>query len=221
MATDEERLRDHVIAQAITNIPRGFMVEFQERVRRAYSEEYAEVAHKPTTLKQQRIFKLNQDRCFRIDWELYEAATAHGLAATANPLPSNKWHHTYVTSGAFGLTQSYVQNLGDLPQPARFRDNLAEAARCPRLPLDDPEEIYASKKFYALFAHNPFGRTFTEEHQRLGSLMFCAPNRDMKGWAAEISVPELIALYPAERKATRTDRAPMWKRRQDRETGTS
>lgn len=213
MATEEAELRTYVIEKATRSIPRGFVVEVHDRIRRAYDEEYAEVAHKPTTLTQQRIFKLNQDRCFRIDWELYEAAKAHGLSATEKPLPSNKWHHTYVTVGDFGLTQSYVQHVGDLPHPARYRDNLAEAARCPRLPLDDPKEIYEVKEFYALFAHNPVGRTFTEEHQRLGSLTFCVPSRDMKSWVTEISIPELISHYPTVKKPKKADRAPTWKRR--------
>lgn len=219
MPTDEQRLRDHVIAQAGENIPLAFLEELLERIRRAYNEEFAEVQHKLTTLPEQRIFKLNQDRCFRIDWELHQAAKAHGLAATAKPLPFNKWHHTYVSSGTFGLTQSYVQQMGELPQPARFRDNLAEAAKCPRLPIDDPEEIYKTKSFYALFAHNPIGRSFSEEDQRLGSLMFCVPDRSMRSWAVEISVPELIASYPSEKKKISPTIAPTWKQLPKRDTG--
>jgi hypothetical protein len=218
MATDYELVRQHIIDRAVDQVPRAFIEEFHERARRAYSEEFAEVSHNPTTLQHQRVFKLNQDRCFRLDWELYECAKGHGLIATANFLPENQWFHAYVVSGAFGITQSYVHALGDLPHPAKFRDRLAEAARCPRLPFDDPEEIFAVKEFYALFAHNPVGRTFTEEHQRLGSLMFCVPSRDMRSWVAEISFPELISFYPAKKATRKVGRAPTWKRRD--ETGT-
>ncbi len=119
---------------------------------------------------------------------------------------------------SFGITQSYVQALGDLPHPAKFRERLAEAAKCPRLPFDDPEEIFAVKEFYALFAHNPVGRTFTEDHQRLGSLTFCVPSKDMRGWVTEISIPELISFYPARKAARKSGRGPTWKRRTD--TGT-
>lgn len=215
MATDESALREHVIAQAVRSIPEAFLREVNDRFPRAYAEEFAELAHKPARLPEQRIFNLIQDRCFRIDWELSEAARAHGLPYTVKPLPANSWRHTYVTSGGFGLTQSYVQRTGDLPQPARFRDRLAEAARCPRLPIDDPAEIYAIREFYALLAHNPVGRGFTEEEQRLGSLMFCLPDSGMKGWAVEISVPELLSHYPAVARP-RIERGPSWKRGVDR-----
>lgn len=211
MPADYERVRTYILDQAVKNVPRSFVEEYADRSRRAYIETYAEIAASPTTLEHQRIFKLNQDRCFRMDWELYTCARTHGLIATANLLPENQWYHAYAVSGSFGLTQSYVPTVGDLPQAAKFRERLAEASRCPRLPFDDPEEIFAVKEFYALFAHNPVGRTFTEEHQRLGSLMFCVPSRDMRSWAADISVPELLSLYPAKKAATKTGRAPTWK----------
>lgn len=219
MASDEARFREYLIARAVHSIPRPFVVEVHDRFVRAYPEEFAEAAHRAARIDEQRIFNLAQDRCFRMDWELFEAAKAHGLVATAKGLVANKWHHTYVVAGAFGLTQSYVQRPGDLPPPARFRDALAEAAKCPRLPLDDPEEIYRAQDFYALFVHNPIGRSFSEEHQKLGSLMLSVPNRDMRGWALEISVPELISYYPVEKKDSGAGRGPAWKPRQDRETG--
>jgi hypothetical protein len=218
MATDEEEVRKFIIDQIVKHVPRDFVEEYHDRAKRAYSEAFAEVNHSPTTLTHQRIFKLNQDRCFRLDWELYECAQAHGLVATANLLPENQWHHAYVVSGGFGITQSYVQALGDLPHPAKFRERLAEAARCPRLPFDDPKEIFVLKDFYALFAHNPVGKTFTEEHQRLGALTFCIPSRDMRGWVAELSVPELISFYPAKKGTRKVGRGPTWKRHT--ETGT-
>ncbi|PSM17117.1 hypothetical protein [Nitratireductor sp. StC3] len=216
MATDEEQMRQHILAQATRSFPKAFLMEALDRIRRAYLEEFSAVAHNVTTLAEQRIFKLNQDRCFRIDWELHEAAAAHGLNVTAKELPYNKWHHTYVTAGAFGLTQSYVPRAGDLPQPAKFRDALAEAANCPRLPLDDSAEIYSAKEFYALFAHTPVGRRFSEDEQKLGTLMFCVPDRTMKSWALSVGVPEIIALYPADEKAKKEDRTvPTWRRDKD------
>ncbi len=211
MVTDEQQLHEHIIEQTIAHIPRGFLYEAMERIRRAYDEEYFEVQHSKTTLEEQRIFKLTQSRCFRVDWDFVQAATAHGLAATAKALPQNKWHHAYVTSGVFGMTQSYVQRIGDLPHPARFREALAASARCPRLPIDDDADIYDLKKFYALLAHNPVGRKFRQRDQRLGSLMFCVPSYDMRAWAVSISVPELLSLYPEEKKVAKPTREPAWK----------
>lgn len=213
MATDEALLREHILNQATASIPKGFLVEVQDRIRRAYSEEFATVKHNPTTLSEQQLFKLKQDRCFRIDWEIHQAAIAHGLNVTAKELPNNSWHHTYVTSGAFGLTQSYVPRIGDLPQPAKFREALAEAANCPRLPIDDSAEIYELKEFYALFAHTPVGQRFGEAEQKLGTLMFCVPDRAMKDWVLSKSVPELIALYPADENIKKKGRmVPTWRR---------
>jgi hypothetical protein len=153
-----------------------------------------------------------------MDWELYESANRHGLIATANLLPENQWYHAYVVSGSFGITQSYVQAVGELPHPAKFRERLAEAAACPRLPFDEVKEIFEVKEFYALFAHNPVGRMFSEEHQRLGALSLCIPSKDMRSWVAELSVPELLAYYPAKVAVKKVGRGPTWKRDQD--TGT-
>src|SRR3546814_7176388 len=105
------------------------------------------------------------------------------------------WSSDVCSSDLF--TQSYVQRMGELPQSAKFREELAEAARCPRLPLDDPAEIYRLREFYGLFASNPVGRRFVESDQQLGALCFCVPYNDMRGWAAEIPVPE-IGRAPSE-----------------------
>ena len=212
MNTDEILLREHILKQAVASIPKGFLLEVQGRFRRAYLEEYSEVQHSMTTLAEQRLFKLCHNRCFRMDWELSEAARAHGLNVTTKELPLNKWHHTYVTCGAFGLTQSYIPRVGDLPHPARFRESLAAAANCPRLPLDEPEEIYSVKDFYGLLAHTPVGRCFSEAEQKLGTLMLCVPDRTMKSWALSCSVPDLVAMYPEVRESKETGRTlPTWK----------
>lgn len=212
MATDAERLRKYLVEQAVINIPRGFLGELQRRTPAAYQDQFQQVDHDPTTVQEQRLARLIQDRFFRMEWELSQAAKAQGMPATSKPLPENSWQHTYVSAGAFGLTQSYVTAMGVLPQAAKFRDDLAKAARVPRLPIDDPKEIYELKEFYGLFAHNPIGRMFTERDQKLGSLQLCIPYHDMKGWALEISVIELLAHYPAEAKKVEPKRAPTWKR---------
>ena len=78
--------------------------------------------------------------------------------------------------------------------------------------------MYQQKKFYALFAHNPVGRHFTEADQKLGSLQLCIPYKDMNGWALAMSVPEILSHYPVTIKEAEPTRAPTWKRRPDRGT---
>jgi len=211
MATDEEYLRKHLIGQVVDNVPRGCLEEFERRAQKAYVERFAEVRHDPATLDEHRLHKLIQDRMFRMDWELAETAKAQGLRYTAKPLPENTWAYTYVIAGSFGLTQAYVQTIGALPIPAKYRDDLAKASGIPRLPLDDPREIYQPKKFYALLAHNPVGRHFAEEDQKLGTLQLCIPCRDMNSWAFAMSVPELLSYYPNRITTQEKERGPAWK----------
>jgi hypothetical protein len=213
MATDEARLREHLLESITQNVPRGFLDDFQRRTVNAYREKFHDVMHDPTALSEQRLAKLIQDRMFRMDWELAQAAKACGMPVTSKPLPENAWSYTYVVAGSFGLTQSYVPAIGALPKPAKFRDDLATAAGVPRLPLDDPKEIYQIKDFYALFAHNPLGKFFTEDEQQLGTLQFCIPCKDMNDWTFAMSFAELLSYYPAMAKKPRATRAPTWKQR--------
>lgn len=140
------------------------------------------------------------------------AAKAAGLPYTAKELAENDWHYTYVVAGKFGFTQSYVTAMGALPQPAKFRSDLASAASVPRLALDAPPEVFLPRRLYGLFAHNPIGRSFTEDHQKLGSLQLCIPFKKMDGWALEIGVLELLSRYPAATKAGVAERGPNWKK---------
>ncbi len=210
MATDEELMRAHVVAQVVSQIPKGFLTEFYQRSERAYSDEFSEMSHKAARVDEQKRLNLIDERHYRIDFELLEAAKSYGLSATAHPLPENTWRYGYVSCGTFGLTQSYVRRIGDLPKPAKFRDRLASASRMPRMPLTEAEDIYEVKDFYAIFTHNPVGDKFSEEQQRLGSLMFSVPCEDMRKWAVNISVPELITEYPTVKKDSKV-RGPTWK----------
>ena len=171
--------------------------------------------HEPTTLQEQRLPKLIADRVFRMDWELAQAAETFGLPATSKPLPENSWYYTYVIAGDIGLTQSYVPAIGALPKPSFetiWRWPLVFRA-C------NPAEIYQVKHFYALLAHNPVGKRFTEEDQKLGSLQLRIPCKDMNSWAFAMSVAELLSYYPAAAKKPEPTRAPTWKREPDRERG--
>jgi hypothetical protein len=219
MATDEELQTQYLLSQIVANIPRDFLEDLLGRFGLAYTDRFHLSKHEPTTLEEHRLPKLQQDRVFRLDWELMQSARAHGLIATSRPVAENNWSFTYVIAGDIGLTQSYVPAIGDLPKAAKFRDELAKAGNIPRLPLDDPAEIYQRKKFYALLAHNPVGRHFTEDDQKLGSLQLCVPYKDMNGWAVAKSVPEILSYYPVTTKEAEPTRAPTWKRKSDRETG--
>src|SRR3546814_14755904 len=101
MTTDDDLLREHIIAQAIKYIPKAFLVDFHGRVRRAYPDVFAGVAADPTCLPEPRIFKLMHDRCFRLDWALIDAATASGLHAPSRLLSSKKIRHGFVSAVPF------------------------------------------------------------------------------------------------------------------------
>lgn len=216
-----DRLKQHIRNGAVNSFPKQFLVDLQNRTERAYQDTFAEVAHSKTTLPEQRIHKLRQERCFRMDYELAQAAKKFDIPYTAKQLAENDWQFTYITSGNFGATQSYVPQMGCLPSPAKFRDTLARAATIPRLPIDDDEEIFRERTFYGLFAHNPIGSIFDEEKQKLGSIQLCVPFEDMKKYALEVSVAELLADYPAESKPGVAFPSPTWKRDTKRkDTGT-
>ncbi|GAB5540006.1 MAG: hypothetical protein Salg2KO_21090 [Salibacteraceae bacterium] len=206
-----EQLKQHITSRAVDTFSKEFLTEIQDRIGRAYVGTYDHVAHDKTVLKEQKIHKLRQDRCFRMDFELSEIATKFGLQNTAKKLPENDWAFAYVVNGDFGFTQSYVQKIGDLPNPAKYREQFAESARVPRLSLENDSEFYKPRNFYGLFAHNPIGAKFDEDSQKLGSLQFCVPFMDMKGWALEISVPELISLFPSVSKTPLAKSGPTWK----------
>ena len=212
----KDELKAHIVANAIRSFPKGFLENLQKRAETAYVDTFEQIRHDPTVLPEQRIHKLKYDRCFRMDNELAQAAKAFGLPFTAKPLAENNWHYVYATVGEFGITQSYVQKIGDLPAPAKFRERLADAANIPRFPLDDDPEIFKPRQFYGLFTHNPVGQVFSYDMQKLGSLRLCVPYKGMKGWALEIPVVELTSLYPADMKVAVATPAPTWKKDEKR-----
>jgi len=65
--------------------------------------------------------------------------------------------------------------------------------------------------------HSPMGRRFVSEEQKLGDIGFYVPYEDCSGWAAHLSITEILQLYkPAEE---RSDRA-VPTRKGDVKTGT-
>lgn len=209
---DIDHLKNHIRLAAIDSLPKVFIEELIKRAEMTYAQCYADLKDDPLTLPEQRSAKLKDDRFYRMERELSEAAKKHGLAITARALPENTHHFVYVVSGVFGLTQSYVQAMGEMPNPAKFRESLSSAAAIPRLPIDDLAEIYSPRKFYGLFAHNPIGKRFDDELQKLGTIQLCVPFPEMSGWADEISLNELLSLYPADATIKKVaERAPTWK----------
>jgi hypothetical protein len=209
-AIDERKA--HIKAKAVDAIPKSFLLDMMRRAELAYPSTFADVLHDNTTLPEHKLAKLRQIRCFRMEYEMAQAAKASGLSFTAKSLPENDWNYTYVVTGSFGLTQAYVQQMGLLPNPAKYRENLANAARIPRLALDDDAAIYESRNFYGLIAHNPIGQIFEESKQKLGSMQLCVPFEGMKGWALEIPLPELLSLYPIVTKEPIATPEPTWKK---------
>ena len=119
------------------------------------------------------------------------------------------------------MTQSYVQAIGELPQPARFRERLANSMKLPRLDLgDEPSDAFEMRDLYGLVAHNPIGRRFNKDEQRLGMIQFCLPAEDYDAWAVEFTFSEIVSAYPSGTKRVEPRRSPTWKRRDDKNTET-
>lgn len=214
--TAEEEQRLAVIAGLVASVPKEFLAVMHQRGMVCYADAFQEVRHSPVVLEEQRLNRLRQDRHFRMEWELSEAAKSAGLAWTAKALAENDHTFVYVTAGSVGLTQSYVPHMGAKPQPAKFRDELAQAGRIPRLPLDgEAATLFQPKDFYALVVHTPVGSRFTEDQQKLGSMQICVPSMD-SSWALEIGVLELMAHYPVEERRPAA-RGPVWKVAEKRE----
>lgn len=212
MLADYPELREAVVDAAVRNIPRGFLEEVQRRAEQAYQDTFQQVNLDPSVLGEQKIHKLRQDRAFRMEFDLAQAAMSHKLPHTAKPVAQNDWSFCLVSAGEFALTQSYVSHVGALPQSAKFREDLAAAAVFPRLPLDAPAEVFELKNHYGLLAHNPVGAAFTEDKQKLGTIQLCIPHPDMKAWAAQVSLTELLSFYPAP-AVRRSAAEPTWRKK--------
>ncbi len=218
--TAEEEQKQLVINGLVGSVHKTFLETLRRRFEVAYADTFLEVRHSKLVVDEQRLTKLRQDRHFRMEWELGEAAKAVGIPCTARQLPENDYSFVYASAGAVGMTQSYVPYIGAKPQPAKFRDELAKAGRIPRLDLgDEPAETFRLKDFYALIAHNPIGPQFTEDQQKLGSIQLCVPDGESKSWALEIGLLELLGHYPVETKRRVSHRAPKWKTGADKKKG--
>jgi hypothetical protein len=218
----EDHYRNFALATVVADTPLAFWQRLAERVPFAYGESFSSVKSDRGLLDEQRQQKLYQERYFKMEFEFVEAALRTGVPASAKLIGTNSCHYAYVAQGRVGLTQSYVAVSGEMPKPASFRQQLAEMVafkRVLRLPLSDESvELVTPKSVFGILVHSPAGRKFTEDEQKLGALGLFVPYDDCcSGWAAQLSVSEIIAAYaPAEK---REDRA-MPTRRRVGKTGT-
>ena len=216
-----ERLRDSAITMLVRDTPEEYWSELRSRSIIIYADAFAEVANDAGLMLEQKIDFLLQRRHFRMEKLLVDLAMRHGLSHSMSLIVQNSRRHAYVFNGDVGMTQSYVQAIGSLPQPAKFRERLANNMELPRLDLgDEPEGAFIMRKLYGLVAHNPIGRRFNEEEQKLGMIQFCLPSVDCKAWAIEFSVMEITSAYPSAPKKAAPTRSLSWKGRgADKDSG--
>ncbi len=216
-----QRLRESSLAMIRTNTPQQYWEDLRARTRVVYVDSYAAVEADRNILAGQKIDYLLQSRHFKMEKLIVDLADHHGLSHTLNLIVQNNRRHAYVFDGDVAMTQSYVQTIGAMPQPAKFREQLANSMRLPRLDLgDEPDGAFVLPKLYGLIAHNPIGRHFREEDQKLGMIQFCLPTEDCKRWAIEFAIEEIVTSYNTETKRETPKRALRWKN-QDGKKGSS
>jgi hypothetical protein len=209
-----ERLRAAITSTIVRDIPKQFWVDLRAMTRQAYIDVFSQISNDPNMLHEQRIDRLRQDRHFRMEYLLSSLADRHGISKSHTVLAENSQYYVYAAKGDIGLTQSYVPAMGELPKPARYLERLASANDIPRLDLgDEPPEVLVGKKYYGLIAHNPIGRRFDTEEQKLGMIQLCIPSRDSKVWAVELAIEDLTSVYPTEKPDTASRPGPTWKDR--------
>ena len=210
------RLRDTAITMIVSNLPSQFWVDLRSMAIIAYAEAFAAVEADKNVLPDQKIDDLLQRRHFKMEKLIVDLAIKHGLSHTMSLIVQNNRRHAYVFNGDVAMTQSYVQAIGSMPQPAKFRERLANSMGLPRLDLgDEPEGAFVMPELYGLIAHNPIGRRFSMEEQKLGMIQFCIPSGDCKAWAVEFTVTEILDAYPAAPKKDVAKRSLQWKNQQN------
>jgi hypothetical protein len=216
-----QQLRTSALDVIVRDTPANFWTDLRARSQIIYADTFEEVKADTKVHPDQKIDDLLQRRHFRMEKLLVDLADEHGLSSSMNAIVQNNRCHAYVFKGGVSMTQSYVQEIGALPQPARFRERLANTVGLPRLDLgDEPPDAFQMRSLYGLVAHNPIGRRFKPEEQRLGSIQFCLPSADCKAWAVELTVAEILEAFPAAPRKVEPRRSPSWKVKDDEGTGT-
>jgi hypothetical protein len=217
-----ERLRATAKPMIVRDIPMAFWSDLRPLAVIAYADTFAEVDADRNVLPDQKIDDLLQRRHFRMEKLIVDLAVRHGLSHSMSLIVQNNRRHAYVFNGDVAMTQSYVQAIGMMPQPAKFRERLASSMELPRLDLgDEPDGAFLMRTLYGLIAHNPIGRRFRADEQKLGMVQFCLPAADCRAWAVEFTVAEILDAYPAAPKKDVPKRSMPWKKPMDDEaTGT-
>jgi hypothetical protein len=216
-----EEIRSLAKAKIARDIPAEFWSDLRSLAIITYADTFAAVDTDQNILPDQKIDDLLQRRHFRMEKLLVDLAARHKLSHSRNLIVQNNRRHAYVFKGDVAMTQSYVQAIGSMPQPAKFRDDLASAMGLPRLDLgDEPEGAFVIRSLYGLIAHNPVGRRFDRESQKLGMIQYCLPSKDCKVWATELTITEILSGYPAVPKKAMPRRAMPWKKLGEEGTGT-
>lgn len=216
-----EEIKSSAKVKLVKDIPAQFWVDLRSLAIITYADTFAAVHADSGILIQQKLDELLQRRHFRMEKLLVDLAVRHKLSHSMNLIVQNNRQHAYVFKGDVAMTQSYVQAIGLMPQPAKFRESLANAMGLPRLDLgDEPEGAFIVRNLYGLIAHNPVGRRFDAESQKLGMIQFCLPSADCKAWAIELTITEILNAYPAAPKKDVPKRSMPWKKNGDEGTGT-
>lgn len=191
------------------DFPDDFWRLLQSGVRSVYADTFKSVEADKNLLDGQRQGKLLQERYFRMEYLINQVAGKAGVMCSPEAVEANGSLFAYVASERVGLTQSYVHKIGCKPSRARFREQLA-SQQTERLPFSDTTTlIFEQKQSYGVIAHNPVGKYFGEKDQALGFLQVCIPDNRFKRWVAQITVPEILAVYSkSERTAITAAEAP-------------
>jgi hypothetical protein len=214
-----QQLRDAAISKIVRDVPAEFWTDLRALAILIYADVYASVAADTGILADQKMDDLLQRRHFRMEKLLIDLAVKYGLSHSMSLIVQNNRRHAYVFKGDVAMTQSYVQTIGSLPQPAKFRERLANSMDLPRLDLgDEPKGAFIMPNLYGLVTHNPIGRRFNAEEQKLGMIQFCLPASDCKAWAVEFAIAEILDAYPAVPKKDTPKRSLPWKK-SDRDKG--
>ena len=161
------RLRASATAMIVRDFPRQFWVDLRALSVVVYADVFAEVKADKGIHPDQKIDDLLQRRHFKMEKLIADLAELHGLSCSLTVIAQNNRRHAYVYHGDVAVTQSYVQAIGAMPQPARFREKLANTMSIPRLDLgDEPPGAFIMRNLYGVIAHNPLGRRFHPDDQK-------------------------------------------------------
>lgn len=212
----QDKLKSLVLSTIVRDIPKAFWSDFRALARQVYLEAFHEVATAQNVIGVQRLDKLYQDRHFKMEHLLQTLAGKHGFAVSPTIISENSRQIVYAVRGGIALQQVYVPTIGEMPKAARYRERFAgmmNLSAISRLDLgDEPPEVLVGKDFYGILAHNPAGKRFAEEEQKLSMIQLCIPTSDCKDWAIELTIEEILVAYEITSSRKKATREMRWKK---------